>query len=133
MTSAMCSHAEGSTSCRRSVIMGSISRDSIWRRGSSIMWAIPASPAPGTLRPNGARRACPPGLSVALASPHDHDLAMPGPILQKFPLGSPWQTFDPFLFCVYHDDASPAGNDRMGPASSLAGRELGQDFAGKDG
>ena len=50
-----------------------------------------------------------------------------------FRLGVPWQTLDPFLFCVHHDDAYPAGNDRMGPAASLAGRDLGQDFAGLDG
>src|SRR5688572_13173407 len=49
------------------------------------------------------------------------------------PLGFQWQTRDPFLFCVHHDDAYPAGNDRMGPASSLAGRDLGMDFQGKDG
>ena len=42
-------------------------------------------------------------------------------------------TADPFLFCVHHDDAYPAGNESLGPAGSLAGRELGQDFAGKDG
>jgi len=47
--------------------------------------------------------------------------------------GVPWQTFDPFLFCVYHQDAFPAGNDRLGPASSLAGRNVGMDFEGKDG
>ncbi|MDX2093532.1 MAG: pirin-like C-terminal cupin domain-containing protein [Kofleriaceae bacterium] len=46
---------------------------------------------------------------------------------------SPWPTPDPFLFCVHHDDAYPLGNDVMGPAASLAGREIGQDFAGKDG
>ncbi len=49
------------------------------------------------------------------------------------PLGFPWQTPDPFLFCVHHDDAYPAGNDRMGPAVSLAGRNIGMDFEGKDG
>jgi redox-sensitive bicupin YhaK (pirin superfamily) len=42
-------------------------------------------------------------------------------------------TADPFLFCVHHDDAYPAGDERMGPAASLEGRDLGQDFAGKDG
>jgi len=49
------------------------------------------------------------------------------------PLGFPWPGADPFLFCVHHEDAYPAGDERMGPAASLAGRDLGQDFAGKDG
>jgi redox-sensitive bicupin YhaK (pirin superfamily) len=49
------------------------------------------------------------------------------------PLGSPWEAPDPFLFCVHHEDAYPAGNDRLGPAASLAGRDLGEDFAGRDG
>lgn len=48
-------------------------------------------------------------------------------------LGFPWTTFDPFLFCVHHLDEYPAGNDDMGPAASLEGRDLGMDFAGKDG
>jgi quercetin 2,3-dioxygenase len=55
------------------------------------------------------------------------------PILSVEPLSFPWQTADPFLFCVHHDDAYPAGNDALGPAASLAGRQMGQDFAGKDG
>jgi len=55
------------------------------------------------------------------------------PVREIFDLGFPWQTQDPFLFCVHHDDAYPAGNEQMGPAASLAGRDLGQDFAGKDG
>ncbi|HEU5058702.1 MAG TPA: pirin family protein, partial [Kofleriaceae bacterium] len=55
------------------------------------------------------------------------------PILGVERLGFPWQTADPFLFCVHHDDAYPAGNDELGPAASLAGRDLGQDFEGKDG
>jgi redox-sensitive bicupin YhaK (pirin superfamily) len=49
------------------------------------------------------------------------------------PLGFPWETLDPFLFCVHHDDRYPAANAEMGPASSLAGRQIGMDFAGKDG
>jgi len=55
------------------------------------------------------------------------------PVLDVSPLGFPWMTDDPFLFCVHHDDAYPVGNDRFGPAASLTGREIGQDFAGKDG
>jgi quercetin 2,3-dioxygenase len=55
------------------------------------------------------------------------------PILQISKLGFPWETLDPFLFCVYHDDAYPRGNAQFGPDASLAGRNLGQDFAGKDG
>jgi redox-sensitive bicupin YhaK (pirin superfamily) len=54
-------------------------------------------------------------------------------VLEVLPLGFPWQTRDPFLFCVHHDDAYPAGTESLGPAASLAGRDLGQDFAGKDG
>ncbi len=55
------------------------------------------------------------------------------PILQIKPLGFPWETVDPFLFCAYHDDAYPQGNGQMGPAASLAGRAIGQDFSRKDG
>ncbi|HEX8822705.1 MAG TPA: pirin family protein [Archangium sp.] len=54
-------------------------------------------------------------------------------VLSVNPLGFPWKTFDPFLFCVHHDDAYPAGDERMGPAASLSGRDIGQDFEGKDG
>ena len=49
------------------------------------------------------------------------------------PLGIPWETSDPFLFCMYHNDAYPAGNEKLGPAASLSGRNIGQDFEGKDG
>ena len=54
-------------------------------------------------------------------------------ILQVQPLGFPWETADPFLFCVHHDDAYPKGNGAFGPAASLAGRNIGQDFGRKDG
>src|SRR3954447_5155035 len=54
-------------------------------------------------------------------------------ILGATPLGFPWQTPDPFLFCAYHHDGYPAGTETMGPAASLAGRSLGNDFEGKDG
>jgi redox-sensitive bicupin YhaK (pirin superfamily) len=54
-------------------------------------------------------------------------------VLETLPLGFPWQTVDPFLFCVHHDDAYPAGNEKLGPNASLAGRNLGNDFVVKDG
>ncbi len=54
-------------------------------------------------------------------------------MLAIVPLEMPWQTRDPFLFCVHHDDRYPRGNAVLGPAASLEGRILGRDFAGKDG
>jgi len=54
-------------------------------------------------------------------------------ILRVSKLGFPWATLDPFLICVYHQDAYPKGNAMLGPDASLTGRNLGQDFAGKDG
>lgn len=54
-------------------------------------------------------------------------------ILGTTRLGFVWETADPFLFCVHHDDRYPAGNAQLGPAASLAGRDIGQDFAGRDG
>src|ERR1044071_4479710 len=53
--------------------------------------------------------------------------------LRLDPLGFAGPAPGPFLMCVPHEDASPAGNDDLGPAASLAGRDIGQDFAGKDG
>jgi redox-sensitive bicupin YhaK (pirin superfamily) len=60
------------------------------------------------------------------------------PILKLIPLDphggvAPWPTIDPFLFCVHHLDTYPRGNGKMGPDASLAGRQIGQDFEGKDG
>ncbi len=48
-------------------------------------------------------------------------------------LGFPWETQDPFIFCAYHRDEYPPGNDNMDPDESLEGRNIGQDFAVKDG
>src|SRR4051812_3357834 len=59
--------------------------------------------------------------------------ASQSPVLSTSPLGMPWRTPNPFLFCVHHHDRYPAGNEQLGPAASLSGRDLGQDFAGKDG
>jgi redox-sensitive bicupin YhaK (pirin superfamily) len=58
---------------------------------------------------------------------------MTSPVLQTVPLGFQWPTVDPFLFCVHHLDRYPAANDLLGPAASLSGRPLGQDFEGIDG
>jgi len=58
---------------------------------------------------------------------------MNDPVLRVFPLSMPWPTIDPFLFCVHHVDRYPAGNAKLGPAASLAGRNIGNDFAGTDG
>jgi len=54
-------------------------------------------------------------------------------ILKIKPLGFPWETLDPFIFCVHHRDEYPKGNEEMGPAVSLKGRDIGQDFTKKDG
>lgn len=53
--------------------------------------------------------------------------------VHPLPAAGPWPAADPFLFCVHHLDRYPRGNAAMGPAASLAGRDLGMDFGGKDG
>ena len=55
------------------------------------------------------------------------------PIKRTRPLGFQWETQDPLLFCVHHEDDYPAGNEKMGPVSGIEGRNLGQDFLVKDG
>ncbi len=54
-------------------------------------------------------------------------------IISIQPLGFMWPVSDPFIFCAHHLDHFPAGNENMGPAASLKGRNLGQDFTIKDG
>ncbi|MDH4450230.1 MAG: pirin family protein [Rhodoferax sp.] len=55
-------------------------------------------------------------------------------VLSVAPLGFPWQTLDPFLFCVHHNDAYPPGDADMAVAPELlAGRAIGQDFSAQDG
>lgn len=51
---------------------------------------------------------------------------MPSPgavIADVKPLASvgPWETADPFLFCVHHLDRYPAGDGKLAPKASLAG------------
>ena len=49
-------------------------------------------------------------------------------------LGFPWETADPFLFCVHHEDFFPKGEEDFGPDPALlAGRNIGSDFRIKDG
>lgn len=55
------------------------------------------------------------------------------PVLRIKAMGFQWETADPFLFCVHHEDKFPKGNDQMGPDVSLAGRHMGDDFIIKDG
>lgn len=56
------------------------------------------------------------------------------PIKQIKPMGFQWDTQDPFLFCVHHEDAFPKGNEQMGPPTlALKGRHMGDDFIIKDG
>lgn len=83
------------------------------------------------------------GLTTALAAPlvaaskklgGDAENTSPMPAIRKMkPLGFQWETADPFLFCVHHEDQFPKGNMEMGPACSLQGRHLGDDFIIKDG
>jgi redox-sensitive bicupin YhaK (pirin superfamily) len=58
---------------------------------------------------------------------------MASPVLQTVSLGPQWPTVDPFLFCAHHDDAYPAGDDKLAPAVPIDDRDLGQDFSGAEG
>lgn len=50
------------------------------------------------------------------------------------PIDLHWPTQEPFLFCAHHLDRYPAGNKNLGlEAKHFAGREMGSDFAEKDG
>jgi redox-sensitive bicupin YhaK (pirin superfamily) len=70
--------------------------------------------------------------NIEVSSNNNHEEGR-SPVLQVSALGFPWRTIDPFLFCVYHDDAYPRANGQMGPEATLAGRQIGQDFSRKDG
>lgn len=58
---------------------------------------------------------------------------MTHPVIDLVELGMPWVGLDPFLMTVHHLDRYPAGNDVMGPAVSLHGRQIGADFSYRDG
>jgi hypothetical protein len=78
-----------------------------------------------------------PLVTVAKALKEDNNLKdmneNESPVLRVKPLGFQWETADPFLFCVHHEDKFPRGNDVMGPVTSMEGRHLGDDFIIKDG
>lgn len=54
-------------------------------------------------------------------------------ILKISVLGFPWPVEDPFLFCAYHNDDYPLGNDAFAPLDDISTRPLGSDFTLKDG
>ncbi len=58
---------------------------------------------------------------------------MTSSIVDLIELGMPWTGLDPFIMTVHHLDRYPAGNDVMGPATSLHGRQIGSDFSYRDG
>jgi redox-sensitive bicupin YhaK (pirin superfamily) len=69
----------------------------------------------------------------ARRAPTARSARAPGAVISVIPLGVRWQTRDPFIACMHHDDRYPAGNAALGPAASLAGRAIGSDFEGRDG
>ncbi len=54
-------------------------------------------------------------------------------ILSVSSLAAPWRGADPFLFMAHHLDMYPEGDGALAPKAALRGREMGSDFAGKDG
>lgn len=77
------------------------------------------------------------GCEASSSAPEKGSAAMAkDPVLHSVPLPEspvPLPTRDPFLFCVHHDDRYPKGNAQFGPAVPLHGRQMGQDFSGRDG
>lgn len=56
------------------------------------------------------------------------------PIKNVKALGFTWETADPFLFCVHHEDNFPKGTEEMGvDPKYFQGRHMGEDFIIKDG
>ena len=74
------------------------------------------------------------GIANSVKEIFDKNNSAMNPIIKIKPLGFQWETADPFLFCVHHEDFFPKGNDVMGPdASYFKGRHMGDDFIIKDG
>lgn len=74
-----------------------------------------------------------PFTSFSNTSKKEEEMEKEHPVNKIKALGFQWETADPFLFCVHHEDKYPKGNDEMGPDASLDGRHIGQDFVIKDG
>lgn len=73
-------------------------------------------------------------LSKTIKEEYNKSKNIMNPIIKIKPLGFQWETSDPFLFCVHHEDNFPQGNDQMGPdRSHFQGRSIGDDFIIKDG
>ena len=89
--------------------------------GASTLATLAACSRPGAIAPGAAAQESAGDESVATQPPAGVREVSSIDAMQ-------WRTSDPFLFCAYHVDDYPAGNDRMGPADSLAGRSLGRDF-----
>lgn len=71
---------------------------------------------------------------IAVASRKEEEPTEEPMIKSTRALGFQWDTADPFLFCVHHEDNFPKGNEKMGPdVSYLHGRHMGDDFIIKDG
>jgi redox-sensitive bicupin YhaK (pirin superfamily) len=76
-----------------------------------------------------------PALGFGRSKKEELEMQTPKEAIKKIkPMGFQWETQDPFLFCVHHEDKFPKGNELMGPdVSYLKGRYLGDDFIIKDG
>ena len=74
-------------------------------------------------------------LPVLGKSPGQNQIMNDKPVISRLQqMGFQWETADPFLFCVHHEDYFPKGNNHMAPDKShLQGRHLGDDFIIKDG
>lgn len=87
-----------------------------------------------TLALTAAMAASTEGFSHSFRKAYNLNTTTMNPILSVKPLGFQWDTLDPFLFCVHHEDKFPKGNAMMGPAEDyLKGRHMGDDFIIKDG
>lgn len=110
---------------RRTLIAGLSSTVALscHRRGDNLSAPMTPEPGPSAAQPANPLAARSPVAATAVNAVSD-----------SFRLGSPpWKTFDPFLFCVHHNDAYGRGGDTLGPIADLQGRNLGSDFSNRDG